>query len=98
MQFTVTREDAQGNETEVELEISYTYHRARSGARDSLGGRRGAGPPLEPDEPASIEILSAKDENGDEVVLTRDEEAAVEEKAFDEVADAANDYPEPDDR
>lgn len=45
---------------EVEVEVSYTYVPASRGARDSLGGRRGAGPPLEPDEPATVEINSCK--------------------------------------
>ena len=36
--------------------MKYTYHRAVRGARDSLGGVRGGGPPLEPDEPAHCEV------------------------------------------
>lgn len=41
---------------EFPLEVRYTFYPACQGARDSLGGVRGAGPPLEPDEPASVEI------------------------------------------
>ena len=40
----------------IELLVKFDYCRAHKGARDSLGGVRGAGPPLEPDEPESIEI------------------------------------------
>ena len=94
MQFTVTREDAEGNEVEKELEIEFTYHRAYRGARDSLGGVRGGGPPLEPDEPASVEIESVKDENGNDFELTASEEDAAIEKAMEEAADRAYDYRE----
>jgi hypothetical protein len=41
------------------LEVRFTYHRAIRGQRDSLGGVRGAGPPLEPDEPAMVEVDKA---------------------------------------
>ena len=44
----------------VDLTVSYEYHRACKGAMDSLGGIIGAGPPLEPDEPAYVEICSVK--------------------------------------
>ena len=38
------------------LNVEYDYFPFRRGMRDSLGGVRGAGPPLEPDEPASVDI------------------------------------------
>jgi hypothetical protein len=41
---------------EREIEVFYTYHRACRGQRDSCCGVRGAGPPLEPDEPAMVEV------------------------------------------
>jgi len=44
----------------VELEIEYTYFKGCKGSRDSFMGKAGAGPQLEPDEPASIEIESIK--------------------------------------
>ena len=50
---------------EVEATVDYTYHRACKGARDSCGGVRGAGPALEPDEPAHVEINSITVEGGD---------------------------------
>lgn len=45
-------------ETEHEVSVEYAFIPACRGARDSLGGIRGAGPPLEPDEPAHCEVLA----------------------------------------
>lgn len=56
--FTTTIEWNQDTGEEREIEVNYAYHRGCRGARDSLGGVRGAGPPLEPDEPPSVEIQS----------------------------------------
>ena len=51
---------------ELDIEVSYDLHLATKGARDGPGG-----PPLEPDEPAHIEINQAWDsETGHEVCLT----------------------------
>jgi hypothetical protein len=58
MNTIVTTIEVDGEPREVEVE--YDFYRARAGARDSLGGVRGAGPPLEPDEPAHVEIRSVK--------------------------------------
>ena len=40
----------------IDFDVDYTYTPPYRGARDSLNGVRGAGPPLEPDEDESIEI------------------------------------------
>lgn len=40
------------------------YSSPTRGARDSLGGRRGCGPALEPDEPEDFEIESVVDSSG----------------------------------
>ena len=69
--FTITRE--------VEVEVSYDAWPASRGARDSLGGKAGAGPPLEPDDPGGIEITGAKDDTGREWELTDEEEREIEE-------------------
>jgi len=69
--FTITRE--------VEVEVSYDAWPASRGARDSLGGRAGAGPPLEPDDPGGIEITGARDDSGREWELTDEEEREIEE-------------------
>lgn len=44
-----------------------TYYPPSRGAWDSLGGIRGAGPLLEPDEPPDFEVESIKDMDGNEV-------------------------------
>lgn len=41
---------------DIELTVEYMYFPPSRGSRDSFMGRAGAGPQLEPDEPASIEI------------------------------------------
>lgn len=42
------------------IEVDYKFYPAVRGARDSLNGIRGAGPPIEPDEPACVELQSVK--------------------------------------
>jgi hypothetical protein len=68
-------------EREVEVEIEYTP--ACRGARDSCGGVRGAGPPLEPDTPASWEFVKAT-LDGMEIELTRSEIKEAEQQAREE--------------
>lgn len=43
-------------------DIFFTLYPPTRGSRDSLGGIRGAGPPLEPDDPAEIEITRIYDQ------------------------------------
>ena len=69
--WTITRE--------IEVEVSYDAWPASRGARDSLCGKAGAGPPLEPDDPGGIEITGAKDSAGQEWDLTKEEEREIEE-------------------
>ena len=57
---------------DCEVEVRFEFHRAYRGLRDSLGGIRGAGPPLEPDEPAELEFYDATC-NGQDFNLTDDE-------------------------
>ena len=54
-------------EREIPVVVEYRYHAGRRGARDTLCGVRGAGPPLEPDEPSEIELISVKEANGNEL-------------------------------
>jgi len=76
---TIDRDDK-----EIKLEIIYNVYRGCRGARDSLGGKRGAGPALEPDEPPSIEIESATDtETGCDIELTKTEENKIENELWD---------------
>ena len=69
--FTITRE--------IEVEVSYDAWPASRGARDSLCGKAGAGPPLEPDDPGGIEITGAKDSAGQEWELNRREMNEIQE-------------------
>jgi hypothetical protein len=82
--LTITHEDANGNETEFDVECEFTYHKAYRGARDTLCGVRGGGPPLEPDEPAHFEFERAvRCDTGEEIELTDSEIERAEEKAWD---------------
>jgi hypothetical protein len=76
---TIERDDE-----EIKLEITYSSYAGCRGARDSLGGKAGAGAQLEPDEPASIEIESVIDmETGFDFELTRAEENKIENELWD---------------
>lgn len=70
-------------ERPISINVEYKYHPATRGQRDSLGGVAGAGPALEPDEPAEVEILSVKDEKGNLIELTEQEEADVASNIID---------------
>ena len=76
---------ARGDGSDVAVEVTYDYTRASRGARDSCGGVAGAGPPLEPDEPESVEILGAKYMDGVDLELTNDEEERLKREALEQV-------------
>jgi hypothetical protein len=77
---------------EVEATVDYTYHPACRGARDSCCGVRGAGPALEPDEPAHVEINSITVEGGN----VRDELPKMTLEAIElECLEIAEEPPEP---
>jgi hypothetical protein len=76
---------------DLEVEVEYTFSKGCRGARDSLGGKAGAGPPLEPDEPDQILIDSVTDENGTDVELTDEEIQQLEGKCFDDYASIVDD-------
>ena len=90
MKYTLTRQ-IETQEFDIDVEIDYTFHAEHKGARDSIGGVRNAGPPLEPDEPAYIEITSAKDASGVEWELTDQEQKDIE----DEISEKLSEEPEP---
>lgn len=82
MTINLTIEREVGEDTvELEVECEFTCHKAYRGARDSCGGIRGAGPPLEPDEPAHCEFDSATGPDGKEIELTDREIERATEKA-----------------
>jgi len=70
-------------EREVEVEVKFDFTPACRGARDSCGGVRGAGPPLEPDTPESWEFVKAT-LDGKEIELTRSEIKEAEQQAREE--------------
>lgn len=75
---------------EVEVEVEFNYHRARRGMRDSCGGVRGAGAPLEPDEDAEVELTSVKF-MGQEVELDANQQERIEQECWDAIADSCSD-------
>lgn len=82
-------------ETDQNLKIEWIYYPPCRGARDSCGGVAGAGPALEPDDPAELEFIKAYDEQtGEEVELTESEQDTAREKAWEEMSEQ-DDCPEP---
>lgn len=72
---------------EIPVTVEYTYHRASRGARDSLCGRRGAGAPLEPDEPAWAEIDRVTDPDGKPVEITDSEADQISDAIMESLSD-----------
>ena len=76
----------------IPIEITFTYHRLRRGHRDSLCGIRGAGPPLEPDEPAHLEIEGATDlDTGNDITLTTAETDQITDEIMEKLHENEND-------
>lgn len=74
------------------ITVEFKYYSGCRGARDSLGGIRGAGPPLEPDDPPEIEILKTfNTETGHEVELSSKEYDLVLEECWDALREAGPD-------
>ncbi len=84
---TVEREDG-----EVDVRCEFEAFAACRGRRDSCCGVAGAGPALEPDEPAHVEFIVAKDINGNEVELTEAELDRVTVEACEREGDSYEDY------
>lgn len=78
IKFTIERD-----EQDFEVIACVTYHKGHRGARDSLGGVLGAGPQLEPDEPAEFEIGSVTDSVGNEIDVDEELEERIVEEAND---------------
>lgn len=72
--------EAPDAENEIPVCVYYTAHPACRGARDSLGGVRGAGPALEPDEPASVEVEQVASDGLRDIELTDAERERIEEE------------------
>jgi len=73
-------------QVEEPITVEFKYYPPSPGQRDSLGGKRGAGPPLEPNDPAEIEILSVFSAiNGNDFELTKNEEKDVMRQCWDKL-------------
>jgi hypothetical protein len=77
-----------GDVEDVEVEVDYAFEKGSPGSRDSLGGKRGAGPPLEPDDPDEIELQTIVTEDGTDVteLLTPERLARIEEQCWEDLA------------
>jgi hypothetical protein len=79
-------------DVEIQIEVTYTPRPAIRGHRDKYGA------PEEPDEPAHCEIESVIElETGIDIELTAHEEERIAIEISEAIADAKNDYPEPED-
>ena len=81
---------------EIPVTVEYTYHRATRGARDSLCGIRGAGPPLEPDEPAWAEIDKVTGPDGSVIDITDSEAEWISDAIMEDIRQSADDDDERD--
>lgn len=85
---TVTRtREVQGVECDVEINVVVTYRiiPGSRGMRDSLGGIRGAGPALEPDEAPEVEIVrTVESATGKDIDLGDEEMEAMQNAIIDE--------------
>ncbi len=80
IETTIERHDGAYKVT-IPIVVEYFFHKGSRGARDSIGGKPRTGPPLEPDEPPSIEIGNVSDANtGHDIELTRAEEERIMEE------------------
>jgi hypothetical protein len=85
---TIERDDI-----EFPVTVEYNYYPGCKGARDSLGGVRGAGPPLEPDDPPELEILHVWTGDGADFALdwSDREHSQIRWECFMDVADRYQD-------
>lgn len=86
---TLTREAEDGEDIEIPVVVSYTFHRAHRGATDGKYG-----PPLEPSEPAHIEIDDVSTPSGEWICTEDDELAKLEAEIMSDLADRSGDYDE----
>jgi len=75
----------------VSLLVEYTYHKASRGARDSLGGIAGAGPPLEPDEPESVDVESVRSDDDIQGLLSEDQIEQITRAILEKLAERRED-------
>lgn len=75
-------------EKEMHISVDYTFLPGSRGARDTLCGVRGAGPPLEPDDPPEIEVSKILD-------LDTQKEVKVTDDEYEKIIDAICEQMEP---
>lgn len=87
--YTLTREALnEEGEEEIDVTVTYTWHRFIGGSRDGRGG-----PLIEPDEPAHGEIESiTRDDTGAEIDTTDAEDERIQEAVNEHAADRETDY------
>ena len=71
---------------EIQLDVTYSASKGGPGRRDSLMGKANAGPPLEPDEPPSIEIESITC-NGVDFEPTKEQREKIEQDCWEDLRD-----------
>ena len=86
MKFSITVER---NNQEIDLTVEGHYLKPIRGSRNGKWG-----PPLEPDEPASFEIDSVKDNHNHEIELTDKEFNQATEEGLQKYREPDYDYPE----
>lgn len=94
----IIREREDGSEEEIPVCVEYTFCPAFRG-RHSMIGACCVGPPLEPDEPAYVDIELVRRINqdaslGEEVELFTHEAVKIEDEIMQHIADAAADHAE----
>lgn len=71
-----------------DIVVHFTHYPGCRGARDSLCGVRGAGPPLEPDEDPEIEITQVLDKaTGAEVELDESQKDLILSQCWEHLAE-----------
>jgi len=81
-EMSFTAYDEEGDEVPVTIE--YTYYGGCKGATEN-------GIPIEPDDPEEVEIVSVKDENGDDFELSDEETERFYEEAFEDARESIED-------
>jgi hypothetical protein len=81
----MSREMTFWTEDDIEVSVEYEYTAGCRGSREN-------GVPIEPDTPAEVEILSCKDDEGNDVELSERDVAEICEKAEEDVESDYEDW------
>ena len=80
------------DEDDIDVKVMYQFYPACRGARDSLCGMRNAGPQLEPDEPASVEITKVFSELMGEIEVDEETKNKLEEEIAEYLSEDHREY------